>query len=726
MKALHVTFAVLLFLLLFLAAALTAVWLFVDPQVYKDRLVAWAAQQSGYAVKVEGPVRLRVFPWIALELNGVRVDSPAGFQAPLAELDRLSVAVAFWPLFKQQVHAGDVRIEGLRVALERRADGAVNWLPAAHTAQEGAAAPATPAAAGLDWALGDLRLGDVAVTWRDPAGVWRIEGLDAELQALRPGRPAPFSLRFAVRGEKPKLLAGFKAQGRVRLDPAAPAAELSDLQWRLEVGGEPVPGRNQRVAGRWQRLAWSGAERRVELAGVETAVAGLTLVLDGAGGWEEGRPFEGRLRLAGDSLRDTLARLGIESPTTRDPAVLGRLAVDGEIHYRPPALDLETLRIALDDTQIEGRLGLPALAEPRLSFELAIDALDADRYLPPPVEGSGDAPAGAEPPADPEIVWPAEALAGVAVDGRLRIGRLSVANLQLEAIDVAMALADAALRVAPLSLRLYEGRLQGSLAVAPAGEAALWRAQLQLDDLAVGALLRDLLDDDSPFLSGRGALELELESQGRRLSELESALGGRLDLRLRDGAIGGVNLAARLREARARLRGEPLPPEAAEKRTDFTALRLAGPIENGVLHIAALEGASPLLRLAGGGRIDIPARGLDLELQARLVATSTGQDGETDAAGVEFPVRIRGPWSGPKVEVDWRRLLGEQRRAEAEARLQAERARLERERAEAQARLEAEKKAAEARAREKLEAERKRLDQEREKKKQELLDRLFK
>ena len=50
-----------------IALVLLAVRLFVDPNDYKPRIAAAVKNATGRELKLEGAIKLSVFPWIALE-----------------------------------------------------------------------------------------------------------------------------------------------------------------------------------------------------------------------------------------------------------------------------------------------------------------------------------------------------------------------------------------------------------------------------------------------------------------------------------------------------------------------------------------------------------------------------------------------------------------------------------------------------------------------------------
>jgi AsmA protein len=66
-------------LVVIVAAALLSLRLFVNPNNFKDRIAAAVKQSTGRELKLDGDIKLSVFPWIALELGPATLGNPPGF-----------------------------------------------------------------------------------------------------------------------------------------------------------------------------------------------------------------------------------------------------------------------------------------------------------------------------------------------------------------------------------------------------------------------------------------------------------------------------------------------------------------------------------------------------------------------------------------------------------------------------------------------------------------------
>ncbi len=56
-----------------------AIVLWVDPNDYRDDIAKLVEQKTGRPLEIRGKLGLKLFPWIALEINDVRLGNPPGY-----------------------------------------------------------------------------------------------------------------------------------------------------------------------------------------------------------------------------------------------------------------------------------------------------------------------------------------------------------------------------------------------------------------------------------------------------------------------------------------------------------------------------------------------------------------------------------------------------------------------------------------------------------------------
>ncbi|MEO7150657.1 MAG: AsmA family protein [Burkholderiaceae bacterium] len=303
--------------------------------------------------------------------------------------------------------------------------------------------------------------------------------------------------------------------------------------------------------------------------------------------------------------------------------------------------------------QVNGqRLGIDGQADlsgavPNIKAQARFDALDLNAFLPSPPPLAAPAKSGADVPLD---------LSGLrAIDGNFSLRAESLAVRQVRITDARLdATLDAGmLRVSRLQGRVWGGSVDGSaFADARASRVSVKAVASGVD---VNALLRDVAQKD--LLEGSGRVTVDLDSAGRSTAELKSRLRGTAELQLRDGAVKGINLAQRLRQARAALtqRADHEVKANRTEKTDFSTLSASFRIADGVARSTDLDVKSPFLRLGGEGSADIGKGRIDYTVRATVTDTLKGQDGADLAAlrGLTVPVRLAGPFDAIDWQIQW-------------------------------------------------------------------------
>jgi AsmA protein len=337
------------------------------------------------------------------------------------------------------------------------------------------------------------------------------------------------------------------------------------------------------------------------------------------------------------------------------------------------ALDLGT---KFDESKIDLKLRVAKFAPLALGFDLDIDTLNVDKYLPPK-QAEEKTAAGKPAPErkEAEAKLDFSPLKGHDVNGALRIGALQVSKLKLAKLNAKIRLAGGRLDVAPLTMNLYEGSASGSLSANAAGNQV--GIKQNLTGISINPLMNDLADKD--LLEGRGNVALDVTGHGDTVAAMKKALAGTASLSLRDGAIKGINLAQTMRDVKDKLgslqgktEGATQKAKAGEK-TDFSELSASLKIANGVAHNDDLTMKSPFLRLAGAGDIDIGAGQMNYLAKVTAVSSSAGQGGkEVDKLkGVTVPVRITGPFDALAYKLELGDLAADMAKAKLEGKAEA-------------------------------------------------------
>ncbi|MCB1959024.1 MAG: AsmA family protein [Rhodocyclaceae bacterium] len=653
-------------------AALAAYLAFLfDPNDYRDRLTELVKTHTGRTLAIQGDIGLSFFPWLGFRLGAVELGNAPGFsERPFAALASAEARIKILPLLGGAIAIDTVSVQGLQLNLERRKDGVTNWDDLAGGKKDATASGDEGKRAGggaASLAVGGIDIREGAIRW-DDAQAGRsdaLSGVALRTGEISPGQPFDFEAGASFALADPAVNGRVTLAGRAALDLAAQQYRVDDLKIALKADGAGLPG--------GALDAQLAATLRADLAAGTASLGALTLTakplqltgsLD-ATALNSAPAFSGRIEVAGFNPRDWMQSAGIAAPVTANPARLTRAALKASISGTTTRVALSEVVATLDDSTLTGQIDVADLGRKALRFEVAIDALDVDSYLPPPTKaGSGAAPAAKG------AASPALDLRGHDVAGRARVGKLTVSGLALSEVDARVSLSGGRLEVASKA-GLYSGRLDGTASVVARGAPAQIGFVGGVADVQLAPLLRDLTGQPEK-LTGRARVDANVNGVGLDPDALKRSLAGTVKLKVADGAVKGVNVARFFREAEARLTGQSLPADAGAEQTDFSDLSASLNIADGVVRNNDLSLRSPLLRVGGEGSANLVSEGIDYLVKASLVGTLTGQGGKSldQVRELTIPVRVSGTFGAPRYALDTEALLA----GSVKQRLEAEKA----------------------------------------------------
>lgn len=666
-------------LLLLIISAIILVPMFVDVNDHKERIIVEVKKATGRDLSIDGEIGLSVFPRFMLELNGLSLSNAAGFkEGDFAAVKHVWVRVDMLPLiFQQKLQVETVEIDGLNLNLARSKTGVTNWGDmlgregTGETAEEGSVA--VPSEGGLPaFSIGGVAIKDASVVWDDQSTGerYQVANLRLETGAIIPGQSVDVAFGVELESTKPALRAKLGMTGRMQVSETHQAFGLDDLLLKATVTGEGLPegGVTAELAG---DLRFNQKEDTLEFKNFRLASGKLNLEGDLLGHTVVSNPrFEGELRLAKFDPRAWMEAFNITAPETADPEVLGSLELSSHFTGDADQLVLKQLFLKLDQTTVKGGFEIIDFADPAYHFDLGVDQINLDRYLPPSREGGQTtAGAGGRGAGGDEELIPTQLLRQLKLDGALLVDSLTINKVHAEAVQLKIRAHDGKVTVDQQIGRFYDGLQKGNISIDASGERPRIKVTQKISRVLAGPLLLDLTGKDK--LLGSGDIDLDLSSRGASVNQIKRTLNGQVSFDFRDGAVKGFNLAKMLRDARAKLSGESSPLSNEPEQTDFSELTGNASITNGVIDNQRLFAKSPYLRVEGSGTANLLQERLDYSIRPVLVNTPQGQGGKglEDLVGIPIPVRIHGAWTDPQFNIQLAQVLKEQQKARLQEKL---------------------------------------------------------
>lgn len=683
-----------------------------NPNDYKDQIIQAVKQNKHRTLKLDGDIKLMFFPSIGANLGHVSL-SEFKSNTQFAAIDSAQVSLSLLPLLSKQIVVNEVRISGLTATLIKHKDGASN-IDDLLGSDKKPTSSKTP----VKFDIASVSINKTNLTYRDEStgAQYAIHKLNLKTGRIANGVPGKIKLSVGIQGNQPKLDIQTQLKTTLTFDLDQKLYQMTGMDFRISGSALDISNFHLKATG----------DASANLLTQEFTANKFEL---NAKGNKAKTPFEARLeapalslskdKFTGDKLTlntkldsgniiaalslpnisgnaksfkvkqltldlsmqlaNQTIKVKLNSPLSGNLdakrfnlddlkiAVSGTLAklpgktlnseMKGSVHVDAKQQTVQAqLAGGLLQSQIKARVGVKNFSNPAFQFNVDVDQFDADLYLPKKTTQAK--PEQAEQPLD------LSALRKLNLDGHLTIGKLKVKNIKSSKVKVEIHAHKGQVNISPLSANLYQGSMKGSLRVNAAATPNIHIIQ-KLNGINVSALTKDAADFDT--LEGHGKVAMNLSMQGNMVSAMKRAINGNFSLNLVDGAIKGINVAKKLRDAQGMLGKAKTQSANQTKKTDFSELKASFKVKNGVAHNNDLSMKSPLLRLTGKGDINIGQNSMDYIARATLAKTLKGQGGQNNVGGITVPVRVSGPFSDLKYTLDFGAMVSSAAKQKVEA-----------------------------------------------------------
>jgi AsmA protein len=310
-------------------------------------------------------------------------------------------------------------------------------------------------------------------------------------------------------------------------------------------------------------------------------------------------------------------------------------------------LDVKALKIHFDETTITGQAAVNNFEKPAITFGLAVDRINVDKYLPPAeddeVQKVAATPATAAAAGGSAV--PMQTLRDLNVDGKITIGELLASGLTVGDVALDVKAKNGLITTSQTVGKLYQGSYQGETKLDARGSRLKVALNEHLKNVQIGGLLKDMSGKES--VSGAANIDASLTAVGAEADSIKKTLNGTLDFAVLDGAVHGLNVMQSIKEAQAALKGKSVAASQDGNKTVFSRLSGSAKVTNGVLKNNDFLLDSSLMQAKGKGTANLVSEELDYAVKVDRVSSGSGE-----LAGKPIALKVSGTFSKPSVNVD--------------------------------------------------------------------------
>lgn len=679
-------------LLLILAAAAVIIPRVVDPNDFRDDIAQLVKDKTGRELTLQGDLQVSVFPWLGIKTQGLSLAQPSRIGGDMIDVATAQLRVKLMPLFSRRVEVDTVVLESPQIRLVTLADGFDSF--SGLTSQEATTDEAgqtnvddsDPAVAAVALVIQGLELtnGEIIIEDRELGSVTELVDLNVVTGNLLGLELADISVSGTLKDAAGGSDTIFDLAALARIDTDTLALEAQEISSKVMIGEQImlvslasfnfeqtqkvlIQDFNAQILGLVNSSEAIQVKAKTVHANLASQLIKIPEVKASFGDLEATintlmiKDFAEDLSVSADVIipqfdASTLVGQIDAELVPADPQALTRVSAEFSFVAGTDSAEVAGLNLNLDDTNLRGFATATNFSAPSFKFDLEMDQINLDRYLPqtPAPDLNRESPSTTQ-----ALLVPMALFKDVNANGRFRATQMTSGGLKLDNIDVLVASTPGNVTITPQA-DLYQGTLGGDVAFSQVGERSELKVRNEIDLVALGELLHATEVTDQ--LSGVGSLVLDLvvAEQGGVQSN-----SGTIKVLAKNGVIQGLDIKNIVDQGYARyqqLKGREPAPSGGESdvsdETKFAELLGTFHLNNSVLRNDDFSLKAPLFRVGGAGTIDLESETLDYTVQFSVVSSTDGQGGDAfeKLKGITIPIKLSGPITAPNYSLDMKAL----------------------------------------------------------------------
>lgn len=640
----------LLATLVALVAILLGVVFTLNPNDYKSDIQKAVSDAAGYQVVLEGDLGWSLYPVLGVKAGSVSVALNASSPRLLA-VEQVNVGLQLLPLLEKKIQADSLVFSGVQLDLVVDSTGANNWQQPnvdSKTKPTIEESKTTGEFSAPQLQINAIDLKKIHIRYVD-------EGAAAEqavqidyVQLNNVGFDQPVDMTLALQWQDQSgSQVSASGSGVLQVNSALTEVAIASLNLQADLAGfteRPIAS----------KLSLSGKANLAEdllaltLHSLSAANASLNSTINVKG--LTGSPVvSASVAVPEFNAKTLMGNLGVAAPEMAGDDALSAVALTARLNSDLNNLKVDAIDFRLDQTRIQGDASVVNLAKPGYRFNVRMDQIVLDDYLPVN-EAPVEQPKKTEPTGKDKQVIPVALIRELNVVGKAKIDKFTYQKTPVQNATVAVTARDGVLTLTDIHANVMQGSVDGSVSVDARKQEPKVTTDLRINALELSELANLFLDQQ--LISGKTSFDLNTSTSGNDIDTLVNAAIGQMNLQVVEGILHGINLNSIVVDALHDEVGNfetffpnyasQLPKELKEN-TDISELFANAKIEQGKLIMPEFKFASESGQIQAKGDIHLLTQAFDYEFAVHL----TEIDRNKYLKNTLWPVRCKGDFSVP-------------------------------------------------------------------------------
>jgi AsmA protein len=612
-----------------IAGAITLVTL-VNPNRYKGQITQQIYKATGRQATI-GNISWSVFPWIKLQINDVTLNNPAGFpSSPFVSVGHAAVSANVMALLKRELIIDSIAVNDMQVNLIRTLNNSNNWTmqSTTDTATTSSSKATTSTNKGTikTFNINAIAISNATVNWQDAT---KNQNISFKINSLNTkninfnGNTFTLNSSFTYQTAKIPQPVNIKLSADINANKNTQQYNIDDLE--LNVNQFEVTG----------KANISQLPSPTLNASLSIPTANIATLLN-----ELGYPIN-----------------------FQNKSALTNVGGDITLVVKKNSAQINNLTLGIDGAKINGQVNLTQLKPLSGNFTLAVDKFNLDQYQTVTTTPENNTPSTTVASNMPATV-PAQTsnqstlpscLQTANITGKLTVGSLQVNKMQLQQVNVPIAIKNSEFIASPITAQFYQGTLQADAKANYSTAVPSYFLSAALNNVNMNALLQQAADFNK--LNGTGQINFLVNTSGNDKNSILEALNGNGKIELTNGSYVGIDIMNIINSAASLFFKQEPVTATGPAQTNFTAVKATFQINNGLIANNDLLLSSPVMNVTGNGTVSLVTQAIDYNLSVTPIGNVIPQLANLQKAiGGNIPVKVKGSISNPKVTPDMEKI----------------------------------------------------------------------
>jgi AsmA protein len=724
MKFLKKIIGLMLGLVIILLISLVVYAFVVDFNEYKPLISEKVEQATGRQLSIKGDIKIAIWPWLGLQVENAELSNAPGFgDTPFARVSKFDLKLELLPLLQKQINVDKILLHGLALSLQKNAQGKNNWddlaqkkiteEPVIETRSKDTSlmTMSNLSVKGVEVKNGTLQWHDEKTQTKviidnvhlETGGIALNENVPVELSGHgrlnNPEADVDFNLStdvnvdmdamifsmnqaaIDIRVLTPKLSAQntqIKITSSLSANLNQQQYKINDLEMDVSTKGYQLPGGELNL-----KLKTSSfidlIKQTAAIQSIQIESTGMHLTSSANISKLDTSPvIEGELGLAEFNPVNIANTYKISLPVMADEKALQKMKAKFKYRATKEQFELYNLSLALDDSVVTGEISVNNFSAPRISYNIKLNEIKADRYLPPIKASSKQRLTQSAGLSDVPIDLPVENLRKMNINGVFKADRIEWRDYKLEKLYVKAKGKKGVVVINPINVRLFGGKLAMATRLDVRGKKAKYSTNIKARKLqlatAAQPILKNVLNETKASLHGMVNFNAKFNAQGDSVHDLVSSLNGQFDFRtgktqLKDADIENYlrqrvwyALDKKIRKSSKSvisvLKKNQFPTTEKEfmseyrprDKTAFNVIRARGTISEGVVNNYEFLMASDRVNVNGKGAIYLTNQRINYAAEIDLHRSNNSL--KDQVLDIPLGVHLNGPFATLKPQAD--------------------------------------------------------------------------